>query len=233
MPAKTHGLARTQYYKLWCEMLRRIRNPNCPAYSRYGGRGLDVDPRWLRFEAFQTDMGERPPGLTLERRDNNQGYRPDNCYWGTRKEQSHNTRRNVLVTYRGERMVLSDARRVAGIPSVVLYRRIRSGMSHQEALDDWLRWKAGGSRITIQAGCKTKQGVVKMGRKPSPDQLLGPGASIWATADSRDLLFELAEVEQRSVKVVLRRALLAYAEDSRDYQKWLANQTKAPRAKAA
>lgn len=67
-------------------------------------------------------------------------------------------------------------------------------------------------------------------RRPSPDQLLGPGASIWATTDARDLLFELAEAEERSVKATLRRALLAYADASGDYKRWLAKQT---RAKAA
>lgn len=58
-------------------------------------------------------------------------------------------------------------------------------------------------------------------RKTSPDQEFGPGASIWATIDSREMLFDLAKAEERSVKVVLRRALHAYAEASEDYQVWL------------
>jgi hypothetical protein len=72
-----------------------------------------------------------------------------------------------------------------------------------------------------------------MPRKVSPDQEFGPGSSIWATTDSRDLLFELAKAEERSVKVVLRRALLDYATSSGDYQKWLQKQTKQARPKAA
>jgi hypothetical protein len=72
-----------------------------------------------------------------------------------------------------------------------------------------------------------------MPRKESPDQTYGPGSSIWATTDSRDLLFEIAKSEERSVKTVLRRALLDYAERSPDYQKWLQRQTKQARPKAA
>lgn len=69
-----------------------------------------------------------------------------------------------------------------------------------------------------------------MPRKPSPDQEFGPGASIWATLDSRDLLFDLAKAEERSVKAVLRRALLAYATNSEDYLKWTRSQKTRPKA---
>ena len=69
-----------------------------------------------------------------------------------------------------------------------------------------------------------------MPRKPSPDQEFGPGASIWATLDSRDLLFELAKAEERSVKTVLRRALLEYATNSVDYARWIKTQKQRPKA---
>ena len=73
-----------------------------------------------------------------------------------------------------------------------------------------------------------------MPRKLSPDQEFGPGVSIWATVDSRDMLFELAKAEERSVKVVLRRALHAYAEASEDYTAWQKTQSsQKPRQKVA
>jgi hypothetical protein len=55
--------------------------------------------------------------------------------------------------------------------------------------------------------------------------------SVWCTLDARDLLFELAKAEERSVKITLRRALLAYAENSEEYGRWVRSQK--PRAKAA
>jgi hypothetical protein len=69
-----------------------------------------------------------------------------------------------------------------------------------------------------------------MSRKPSPDQEFGPGASVWATLDARDLLFDLAKAEERSVKVVLRRALHDYAARSEDFQAWLKLQKQRPKA---
>jgi hypothetical protein len=71
-----------------------------------------------------------------------------------------------------------------------------------------------------------------MPRRLSPDQILGPTASVWALTDSRDLLFELAQAEQRSVKVTLHRALVAYAEQSADYQAAQANMKRQKRKAA-
>jgi hypothetical protein len=79
-------------YKSWQAMLARCRNPNHVAYSRYGGRGITVCERWLTFENFYADMGERPVGKTLDRIDNDGNYEPGNCQWSTAKEQNNNQR---------------------------------------------------------------------------------------------------------------------------------------------
>lgn len=78
---------------IWSTMIRRCHDPKHDAYSYYGGRGITVCQRWRdSFQAFLDDMGVRPQGLMIDRRDNNLGYEPANCWWATRSHQMKNRR---------------------------------------------------------------------------------------------------------------------------------------------
>jgi len=73
-------------------MLGRCENPRFINYRKYGARGVRVCERWHEFKSFLDDMGPRPPGTTLDRRDGNRHYEPGNCRWATPLTQRHNRR---------------------------------------------------------------------------------------------------------------------------------------------
>lgn len=84
--------AKSRTYSSWQAMKSRCNNPNATSYKRYGGRGIKVCERWDTFENFLADMGERPEGMTLDRKDTDGDYTPDNCVWSTPVKQVHNRR---------------------------------------------------------------------------------------------------------------------------------------------
>lgn len=129
-----HGCAkacgRTREYSIWKNMRDRCRNPRNKSYKNYGGRGICVAERWDSFANFLEDMGKCPAGLSLDRKNNSDGYSPDNCRWASAKQQSRN-RRSVRV-YNG--LPLPEVCERLGVSSKRVAARIRGGWSIEEAL---------------------------------------------------------------------------------------------------
>ena len=142
-----HGMEGTEVYTVWSSMLARCRTKTHEAYKDYGGRGIAVCSRWLEFENFLADMGERPKGLSIERIDNDGNYEPSNCKWATRKEQGINQRSNHNITYNGQTHCVSEWARILGISRVTLSSRLRRGWPVKRALN---HKKGGGNDRTAR-----------------------------------------------------------------------------------
>lgn len=125
----THGQFGTKTYAAWRSMRQRCENPSAKAYTNYGARGIKVCARWEKFENFLDDMGECPPGLTLERKDNSKGYSPDNCVWADWAAQANNKRSSTQITYLGKLQTVTQWAAELNLPRGLLYDRLAAGWS--------------------------------------------------------------------------------------------------------
>jgi hypothetical protein len=96
-----HGMTFSPTYTSWNGMKNRCLNPKVKDFKYYGGRGISIDPRWMLFENFLADMGERPEGTTIDRIEVNGNYCKSNCRWAGPDIQGRN-RRNVGPVNQGD-----------------------------------------------------------------------------------------------------------------------------------
>lgn len=112
--------------------MTRCYNPKAKSFKDYGGRGIRVCDGWHLFENFLAYMGERPDGMTLDRRDNNGGYTPENCRWASKTEQARNTRVNCVVEFGGERMTQSAFAELVKLNQSTVSYRLRRGWTPEQ-----------------------------------------------------------------------------------------------------
>ena len=132
----THGLSKHQLYATWASMIKRCQDSKDSSYIDYGGRGITVCERWQKFENFTADMQpSHRKDLSLDRKDNNKGYSPENCRWATYTEQARNTRRNILITFQGQTQCLAAWCEKLNLKYPTVYKRIvLMGKTPEQAL---------------------------------------------------------------------------------------------------
>jgi len=132
---RSHGKSKTPLYRIWAAMLNRCYNPKVDPYPFYGGRGIKVCDLWRHsFEEFHRDMGDRPPGRSLDRIDPDGPYSRLNCRWATSEVQARNKSRQITASLYGRRQTLHEWAAELGIPIKVLYGRIYAGHPDEKAL---------------------------------------------------------------------------------------------------
>ncbi len=135
-----HGASKTgektRTYCIWEGMKKRCLDPKSVSYPRYGALGITVCAKWKNsFEAFLSDMGECPEGLSIDRFPNKTGnYEPGNCRWATMVEQNNNRKDNVVIEFDGQSMTVAQWTRYLGFGRHVIYDRLESGWSIEKAL---------------------------------------------------------------------------------------------------
>lgn len=114
-------------------MLRRCNNPHETAYPRYGGRGIRVCERWVSFENFYADMGERPGNdYQLDRIDNGGNYEPGNVRWTSRTDNCNNRSDNIRIEHAGRSLTLAEWARELGMSQFAVAARLRRGWTAGE-----------------------------------------------------------------------------------------------------
>lgn len=137
----THGATKrsirreSHEYWIWNMIVQRCTNTKVKNWMDYGGRGITVCDRWLKYENFIADMGKRPTiKHSIERIDNNAGYSPGNCRWVTRQVQAANKRNNRFIELFGRRQHLSGWAREYGISHTLILHRLSRGWSEVDAI---------------------------------------------------------------------------------------------------
>ena len=130
--------ASSRLYRAHRNMLNRCLNESDRAFKWYGARGITVCNDWLSYASFLewAQASGYVDGLTIERDDVNDDYKPSNCKWIPLAEQSSNRRNVPKLAAFGEIKTVKqwseDARCKVGYRT--LFGRLKAGRSLEWAL---------------------------------------------------------------------------------------------------
>lgn len=134
---KKHNSYKEKLYNCWIAMKQRCLNPQNRYYKNYGARGISICEEWKNnyviFQKWAKENGYKE-GLSIERKDVNGNYCPDNCKWITLPEQLKNTTRNHYIEINGERKILKEWSEIGGFPYSSFYPKRKKTNSDAEAV---------------------------------------------------------------------------------------------------
>lgn len=178
----THGRSGTREYVAWKSMKMRCFNKKNAKFYMYGGAGITVCRRWLKFEPFFEDMGLKPsPRHSLGRINGKKGYSKANCRWELPHEQSANIRHNRNLRLGGEVLCVSAWARKLGISKETINGRLRNGWSVKDALSAATYSQASDGRAIAPPAKLTFQGKT-MGL---PQWAEATGVPVWTLRTRR------------------------------------------------
>ena len=163
---KSPGWKGTVVYSRWQAMKKRCYQVGTEGYENYGGRGIKVCDEWKNNPsafcewALENGFSEE---LTLDRKDVNGDYCPENCKWSTKTEQNRNKRNNHFVTYNGKKITLSEYSEITGIKHGAIDWRVnRSKMSEEDALKRPIRKQTKGIDIGFDLSSECRKRGMKL-----------------------------------------------------------------------
>ena len=140
-----HNLSKTKIYKVYKEIKQRCFNPNSCSYSNYGKRGITMCEEWkndfLTFYKWSIENGYKEEILkngknkwTIERKNVNGNYEPNNCIWIEFYKQNQNTTRNTFIEINGETKILSEWEKISKISHYAFYKRYKEGIRGEDLI---------------------------------------------------------------------------------------------------
>jgi hypothetical protein len=147
---KGHGDKLDRLDARWSAIRGRCLNPKHRQYKNYGARGITICDEWLDKQVFKkwSLKNGYQPHLSLDRKDVDGPYSPDNCRWITPAEQNRNTRRNVFLTYNGTILCKADWAKKLQISPSTLNSRLKSEMPEERL------FHTGSLKITLRESIK-------------------------------------------------------------------------------
>lgn len=132
---KQTGRTKHPLYNRWLSMKGRCKFPSHTSWQWYGARGITVCKRWLTFENFIEDMGPLPfNDASIERKDTNGNYCPENCFWASPTQQAQNRRNSLMLTFRGITRSAGEWSELLKIDYDLICNRKRKGWSDERIL---------------------------------------------------------------------------------------------------